>query len=141
MRDTPSLSGLSGQSPWDPAALGSEDRRRSRRARLRHGYSRRARPQPRRQGAGHRQHRVQPRDVRLRCREQGQVSIPDVPPGPLPGIEPDALHTSMEIPLPPGSALLLSTDGLVETPGSTSTSHSRSRPTTRDGQRRHHRTS
>ncbi len=67
--------------------------------------------------------------------------FPTCPPGPLPGIEPDALHTSMEIPLPPGSALLLSTDELVETPGSTSTSHSRSRPTNRAGQRRHHRTS
>jgi len=48
---------------------------------------------------------------------EGQVTILDVPPGPLLGIEPDALYTPMETPLPPGSALLLYTDGLVETPG------------------------
>lgn len=48
---------------------------------------------------------------------EGQVTILDVPPGPLLGIEPGALYTSMETPLPPGSTLLLYTDGLVETPG------------------------
>lgn len=47
---------------------------------------------------------------------EGQVTILDVPPGPLLGIEPGALYTSTETPLPPGSALLLYTDGLVETP-------------------------
>ncbi|WP_062204277.1 SpoIIE family protein phosphatase [Streptomyces sp. NBRC 109706] len=48
---------------------------------------------------------------------EGEVTILDVTPGPLLGIDPTARYTSTEIPLPPGSALLLYTDGLVERPG------------------------
>ncbi|MEO3752442.1 SpoIIE family protein phosphatase [Streptomyces sp. B6B3] len=47
----------------------------------------------------------------------GRVTLLTVPPGPLLGVEPTAPYTSTEIPLPPGSALLCYTDGLVETPG------------------------
>jgi serine phosphatase RsbU (regulator of sigma subunit)/PAS domain-containing protein len=40
-----------------------------------------------------------------------------VPPGPLLGIDPDAVYPVAEIPLTPGLMLVFYTDGLVETPG------------------------
>jgi hypothetical protein len=47
----------------------------------------------------------------------GTVSVVRVPPGPLLGIVRAAEYPTIEIPLPPGSELLMYTDGLVETPG------------------------
>ncbi|MER5433221.1 SpoIIE family protein phosphatase [Streptomyces sp. NPDC002588] len=47
----------------------------------------------------------------------GRAEVLDVPPGLLLGIEPDARYESTEITLPPGSVLVLYTDGLVEAPG------------------------
>ncbi|MFG2606395.1 SpoIIE family protein phosphatase [Streptomyces sp. NPDC048514] len=41
----------------------------------------------------------------------------DVPPGPLLGIDPDAVFPLTEIPLTPGLLLAFYTDGLIETPG------------------------
>ncbi|AZM63767.1 MULTISPECIES: SpoIIE family protein phosphatase [unclassified Streptomyces] len=40
-----------------------------------------------------------------------------VPPGLLLGIDPDSRYPTREVPLPPGSVLVLYTDGLVEAPG------------------------
>ncbi|MFF7162286.1 SpoIIE family protein phosphatase [Streptomyces sp. NPDC008086] len=40
-----------------------------------------------------------------------------VPPGPLLGIDPDAVFPVTEIPLTTGTLLVLYTDGLVESPG------------------------
>ncbi|MGC0333696.1 serine phosphatase RsbU (regulator of sigma subunit)/PAS domain-containing protein [Streptomyces sp. SAI-170] len=51
-------------------------------------------------------------------RRPGQGARPvDVPPGPLLGIDPDAVFPLTEIPFTPGFMLALYTDGLVETPG------------------------
>ncbi|BDD76925.1 MULTISPECIES: SpoIIE family protein phosphatase [Streptomyces] len=47
----------------------------------------------------------------------GRVETLRVPPGLLLGIEPDTVYPSLEFPLPPGSVLVLYTDGLVEAPG------------------------
>ncbi|MFJ8108191.1 SpoIIE family protein phosphatase [Streptomyces sp. NPDC096132] len=47
----------------------------------------------------------------------GSADILPVPPGLLLGIDPDAHYPSAEIPLAPGSVLVLYTDGLVEAPG------------------------
>ncbi|MFI7274282.1 SpoIIE family protein phosphatase [Streptomyces sp. NPDC049879] len=47
----------------------------------------------------------------------GRITVPDVPPGPLLGIEAGARYPEVELPMPPGSVLLLYTDGLVERPG------------------------
>ncbi|MET9830744.1 SpoIIE family protein phosphatase [Streptomyces sp. NPDC006385] len=41
----------------------------------------------------------------------------DVPPGPLLGIDPDAVYPVTDIPLTAGLMLVLYTDGLIETPG------------------------
>ncbi|MFJ6854563.1 SpoIIE family protein phosphatase [Streptomyces sp. NPDC091271] len=47
----------------------------------------------------------------------GQTEVLDLPPGLLLGIEPAARYPTAQIPLPPGAALALYTDGLVEAPG------------------------
>ncbi|WP_405622647.1 SpoIIE family protein phosphatase [Streptomyces sp. NBC_00076] len=47
----------------------------------------------------------------------GDTRPVDVPPGPLLGIDPDAVFPLTEIPLTPGLMLAFYTDGLVETPG------------------------
>ncbi|RBM16075.1 SpoIIE family protein phosphatase [Streptomyces sp. PT12] len=47
----------------------------------------------------------------------GQVSVIDISPGPLLGIDPAADYPTTEVALPPGAVLLLYTDGLVERPG------------------------
>ncbi len=47
----------------------------------------------------------------------GQVVALEVPPGPLLGIDPDAVYPAAEAGLPEGSVLLLYTDGLIERPG------------------------
>ncbi|MFE9438870.1 SpoIIE family protein phosphatase [Streptomyces sp. NPDC006602] len=47
----------------------------------------------------------------------GDTRPVDVPPGPLLGVDPDAVFPLTEIPLTPGLMLALYTDGLVETPG------------------------
>ncbi|WP_254876186.1 SpoIIE family protein phosphatase [Streptomyces sp. CAI-85] len=47
----------------------------------------------------------------------GRTEVLDVPPGLLLGIEPDAAYQAAAYPLPPGSVLVLYTDGLVERPG------------------------
>ncbi|WP_052847615.1 SpoIIE family protein phosphatase [Streptomyces avicenniae] len=47
----------------------------------------------------------------------GRITVPDVPPGPLLGIDESAAYPAVELPLSPGSVLLLYTDGLVERPG------------------------
>ncbi|MFF4744820.1 SpoIIE family protein phosphatase [Streptomyces sp. NPDC001268] len=47
----------------------------------------------------------------------GRTEAVEVPPGLLLGIDPDALYSTVEIPFPPGTVLLLHTDGLVETAG------------------------
>ncbi|MFG2359271.1 SpoIIE family protein phosphatase [Streptomyces sp. NPDC048521] len=52
--------------------------------------------------------------VRLPNRDTGPL---DVPPGPLLGIDPNAVFPVTEIPLTPGLMLALYTDGLIETPG------------------------
>jgi serine/threonine protein phosphatase PrpC len=46
----------------------------------------------------------------------GRVELLGVPPGLLLGIEPDARYSALECDLPPGSVLVLYTDGLVEAP-------------------------
>ncbi|MFE4414094.1 SpoIIE family protein phosphatase [Streptomyces sp. NPDC056821] len=50
-------------------------------------------------------------------RPDGRTEILQVPPGLLLGITPDADYAGVEIPLPPGTTLVLYTDGLVEAPG------------------------
>ncbi|WSQ13927.1 SpoIIE family protein phosphatase [Streptomyces sp. NBC_01231] len=50
-------------------------------------------------------------------RPDGDTRPVDVPPGPLLGIDPDAVFPLTEIPLTPGLMLAFYTDGLVETPG------------------------
>ncbi|MFF3751878.1 SpoIIE family protein phosphatase [Streptomyces sp. NPDC002018] len=50
-------------------------------------------------------------------RPDGRTEVLDIPTGLLLGIEPEAEYRTTEVPLPPGSALALYTDGLVETPG------------------------
>ncbi|OQR64541.1 phosphatase [Streptomyces maremycinicus] len=47
----------------------------------------------------------------------GDARAASIPPGPLLGIDPDAVFPSTEIPLTPGLMLVLYTDGLVERPG------------------------
>ncbi|WP_406493044.1 SpoIIE family protein phosphatase [Streptomyces sp. NBC_01604] len=47
----------------------------------------------------------------------GDTRPVDVPPGPLLGIDPDAVFPLTEIPLTPGLMLAFYTDGLIETPG------------------------
>ncbi|WP_340384586.1 SpoIIE family protein phosphatase [Streptomyces sp. SS7] len=47
----------------------------------------------------------------------GRAEILRVPPGLLLGIDPAADYPSTDVPLPPGSVLVLFTDGLVEAPG------------------------
>ncbi|MFF8974211.1 SpoIIE family protein phosphatase [Streptomyces sp. NPDC014995] len=47
----------------------------------------------------------------------GDTRPVDVPPGPLLGIDPDAVYPVTEIPLTPGLMLAFYTDGLIETPG------------------------
>jgi GAF domain-containing protein len=47
----------------------------------------------------------------------GHTDVIDLPPGLLLGIDPAVEYPSTEIPLPPGSVLVLYTDGLVESPG------------------------
>ncbi|WP_326608126.1 SpoIIE family protein phosphatase [Streptomyces sp. NBC_01800] len=45
------------------------------------------------------------------------TDILEVPPGPLLGVDPKAEYPTTDIPLPPGTLLVLYTDGLIETPG------------------------
>ncbi|GAA2925266.1 SpoIIE family protein phosphatase [Kitasatospora cinereorecta] len=47
----------------------------------------------------------------------GQTEVLGLPPGLLLGIDPSSRYPTAEIPLPPGAALALYTDGLVEAPG------------------------
>ncbi|MEU9579294.1 SpoIIE family protein phosphatase [Streptomyces chilikensis] len=47
----------------------------------------------------------------------GRTELLDIPPGLLLGIEPDAQYPTLDRSLPPGSVLVLYTDGLVEVPG------------------------
>ncbi|MGC4948647.1 SpoIIE family protein phosphatase [Streptomyces sp. DT224] len=47
----------------------------------------------------------------------GETEVLRLPPGLLLGIDRDARYPTTEIPLPPGAALALYTDGLVEVPG------------------------
>ncbi len=47
----------------------------------------------------------------------GQTEVLDLPPGLLLGIDPASRYPTAEFPLPPGGALALYTDGLVEAPG------------------------
>ncbi|MFE9906905.1 SpoIIE family protein phosphatase [Streptomyces clavifer] len=47
----------------------------------------------------------------------GQTEVLALPPGLLLGVDPSSRYPTAEIPLPPGSALALYTDGLVEAPG------------------------
>ncbi|WP_328859634.1 SpoIIE family protein phosphatase [Streptomyces sp. NBC_00306] len=47
----------------------------------------------------------------------GRTHVLHVPPGLLLGIDPEAEYPALEIPLPPGSVLVLYTDGLIESPG------------------------
>ncbi|MGW0337370.1 SpoIIE family protein phosphatase [Streptomyces sp. NPDC003011] len=47
----------------------------------------------------------------------GDTRPVDVPPGPLLGIDPDAVYPLTELPLTPGLLLAFYTDGLIETPG------------------------
>ncbi|MBT2480067.1 SpoIIE family protein phosphatase [Streptomyces sp. ISL-94] len=47
----------------------------------------------------------------------GRTDILRLSPGLLLGIDPDADYSTAEIPIPPGAALALYTDGLVESPG------------------------
>ncbi|MFJ2952500.1 PP2C family protein-serine/threonine phosphatase [Streptomyces sp. NPDC087226] len=49
-------------------------------------------------------------------RPDGQVRVLDLAGGPLLGIDASAAYPSTEVPLPPGSLLVLYTDGLVESP-------------------------
>ncbi|MFE4452963.1 SpoIIE family protein phosphatase [Streptomyces sp. NPDC056796] len=47
----------------------------------------------------------------------GQTEVLGLPPGLLLGIDPASRYPTAEVPLPPGAALALFTDGLVEAPG------------------------
>ncbi|MFE9723965.1 SpoIIE family protein phosphatase [Streptomyces sp. NPDC005794] len=47
----------------------------------------------------------------------GQTEVLGLPPGLLLGIDPASRYPTAEVPLPPGAALALYTDGLVEAPG------------------------
>ncbi|MFJ8752701.1 PP2C family protein-serine/threonine phosphatase [Streptomyces sp. NPDC102441] len=47
----------------------------------------------------------------------GQTEVLDLPPGLLLGIDPASRYPTADVPLPPGAALALYTDGLVEAPG------------------------
>ncbi|MFF9687652.1 SpoIIE family protein phosphatase [Streptomyces sp. NPDC014623] len=47
----------------------------------------------------------------------GQTEVLNLPPGLLLGIDPAARYPTAHVPLPPGAALALYTDGLVEAPG------------------------
>ncbi|MFJ8858934.1 SpoIIE family protein phosphatase [Streptomyces sp. NPDC102451] len=47
----------------------------------------------------------------------GQTDVLPLPPGLLLGIDPASRYPTAEVPLPPGAALALYTDGLVEAPG------------------------
>ncbi|MFC8228230.1 SpoIIE family protein phosphatase [Streptomyces sp. NPDC057287] len=47
----------------------------------------------------------------------GQTEVLGLPPGLLLGIDPAARYPTTDVPLPPGAALALFTDGLVEAPG------------------------
>lgn len=47
----------------------------------------------------------------------GQTEVLDLPPGLLLGIDPASRYPTTDVPLPPGGALALFTDGLVEAPG------------------------
>ncbi|MFD9498203.1 SpoIIE family protein phosphatase [Streptomyces sp. NPDC060035] len=47
----------------------------------------------------------------------GQTEVLELPPGLLLGVDPASRYPTAEIPLPPGAALALFTDGLVEAPG------------------------
>ncbi|MER5555259.1 GAF domain-containing SpoIIE family protein phosphatase [Streptomyces sp. NPDC002793] len=47
----------------------------------------------------------------------GRTEVLDLPPGLLLGIDPASRYPTTEVPLPPGAALALYTDGLVEAPG------------------------
>ncbi|MFF3752545.1 SpoIIE family protein phosphatase [Streptomyces sp. NPDC002018] len=51
------------------------------------------------------------------CHPDGRTEILDVPAGLLLGIEPESEYRTADVPLPPGAALALYTDGLVEVPG------------------------
>ncbi|MFF8031952.1 SpoIIE family protein phosphatase [Streptomyces sp. NPDC016626] len=53
----------------------------------------------------------------LLCRPDGRVRVLDLAGGPLLGIDGSASYPSTEVALPPGSLLVLYTDGLVESPG------------------------
>ncbi|MFB6703866.1 SpoIIE family protein phosphatase [Streptomyces sp. NPDC056333] len=53
----------------------------------------------------------------LLCRPDGRTDTLRIPPGLLPGIDPDAEYQTTDIPLPPGGVLILYTGGLVECPG------------------------
>ncbi len=47
----------------------------------------------------------------------GQVHVLDLAGGPLLGVDPAAEYPTTAVPMPPGSVLLLYTDGLIEAPG------------------------
>ncbi|MFC4607412.1 SpoIIE family protein phosphatase [Streptomyces maoxianensis] len=47
----------------------------------------------------------------------GQVFVLDLAGGPLLGVDPSAAYPTTAVPLPPGSVLVLYTDGLIEVPG------------------------
>ncbi|WP_306192903.1 PP2C family protein-serine/threonine phosphatase [Streptomyces sp. MK5] len=53
----------------------------------------------------------------LRRRPDLHTDILAAPPGPLLGVDPAAEYPTADIPLPPGTVLVLYTDGLIETPG------------------------
>ncbi|MFI6120881.1 PP2C family protein-serine/threonine phosphatase [Streptomyces sp. NPDC051064] len=53
----------------------------------------------------------------LRRQPDGQTEVLDLPPGLLLGIDPASRYPTTTVELPPGAALALYTDGLVEAPG------------------------
>ncbi|MFF0200753.1 SpoIIE family protein phosphatase [Streptomyces sp. NPDC005017] len=53
----------------------------------------------------------------LLLRPDGRVRVLDLAGGPLLGIDASAVYPTTEVPLPPGSVLVLYTDGLIESPG------------------------
>ncbi|MFE1440413.1 SpoIIE family protein phosphatase [Streptomyces sp. NPDC058739] len=53
----------------------------------------------------------------LLLRPDGRVRVLDLAGGPLLGIDSSAVYPTTEVPLPPGSVLVLYTDGLIESPG------------------------
>ncbi|MEU1216203.1 SpoIIE family protein phosphatase [Streptomyces sp. NPDC005791] len=53
----------------------------------------------------------------LMRRPDGQTGVLDLPPGLLLGIDPASRYPTAEVRMPPGAALALYTDGLVEAPG------------------------